>query len=91
MEVRWSPEAADDLEAIVRHIQRENPEAARTVAKTIYEAIGALSTFPNRGRIGRVHATRELVLAPLPWIVVYRVRHEVVEVARIHHGAQNWP
>jgi plasmid stabilization system protein ParE len=29
MEVRWSPEAADDLERIVRHIQRDSPEVAR--------------------------------------------------------------
>ena len=27
MEVRWSPDAADDLGAIVRHTQRENGSA----------------------------------------------------------------
>jgi toxin ParE1/3/4 len=91
MEVRWSPEAADDFESIVRHIQRDNSAAASNVSATIYESISSLSTFPNRGRPGRIHGTRELVLAPLPWLVVYRVRREVVEVVRIYHGAQNWP
>ena len=91
IKVRWSPEAADDLEQIVRRIQRDNPTAARDVAERIYEAIGSLSASPGRGRAGRIQGTRELVLAPLPWIVVYRVRQEAVEVARIYHGAQDWP
>jgi toxin ParE1/3/4 len=91
MDVRWSPEAADDLERIVLHIRHDNPLVARNVALAIYETIGSLNTFPNRGRRGRIQGTRELVLAPLPWIAVYRVHDEAVEVVRIYHGAQNWP
>ncbi len=91
MEVRWSPEAADDLERVVRYIQRDNPEVARKVASIIVDAVGALSTFSERGRTGRISGTRELVVASLPWIAVYRVRDEAVEIVRIYHGAQNWP
>jgi toxin ParE1/3/4 len=89
MEVRWSPEAADDFERIVRHIQRDNSAAARNVSATIFESISSLTKFPNRGRQGRIRGTRGLILAPLPWLVVYRVRRDVVEVVRIYHGAQN--
>ena len=74
MEGRWSPEAADDLEGIVRHIQRDSPEVTRKVAALIIDAVGDLSTFPKRGRTGRIEGTRELVVAALPWIAVYRVR-----------------
>ena len=91
MEVRWSPEAADDLEQIVRYIQRDNPEVARKVAAIIIDAVGGLSMFPKRGRLGRIEGTCELVVTALPWIAVYRVRDKTVEVVRIHHGAQNWP
>ncbi len=91
MEVRWSPEAADDLERIVQYIQRDNPEIARKVAVIIINAVGALSTFSERGRTGRIAGTRELVVASLPWIAVYRIRDGAVEVVRIYHGAQNWP
>ena len=90
MEVRWSPEAADDLERIVQYIQRDNPEIARKVAVIIVNAVGALSTFSERGRTGRIAGTRELVVASLPWIAVYRIRDGAVEVVRIYHGAQNW-
>jgi toxin ParE1/3/4 len=77
-EVRWSPEAADDLERICDRIERENPAAARRVAEIIYERCGALGEFPNRGRTGRIGGTRELVFTPL-------------EIARIYHSAQDWP
>ena len=38
-----------------------------------------------------VRPTDELVFAPLPYIAVYRVKEEVVEILRIYHSAQNWP
>jgi len=41
--------------------------------------------------VGRVEDTRELVIPGLPFIVVYRVKKESVEVARVIHGAQEWP
>jgi toxin ParE1/3/4 len=46
--------------------------------------------FPNRGRSGQVSGTREIVLAPLPFVVVYQVDDEV-QVLRILHAAQQWP
>ncbi|HEX3882440.1 MAG TPA: type II toxin-antitoxin system RelE/ParE family toxin [Stellaceae bacterium] len=91
MDIRWSPEAADDLERIVDRIERENPAAAQRVAQLIYERCDSLSDLPNRGRLGRIDGTRELIFAPLPYIVVYRVRAEIVEIARIYHAAQEWP
>jgi toxin ParE1/3/4 len=61
------------------------------VAETIYRRCSDLDLFPRRGRAGRIAGTRELVLAPLPSIVVYRIGLDAVEIARIYHSAQNWP
>ena len=77
-----------NLERIVSRIRQDNPRSARQIADTIYQRCTSLQTFPNRGRIGRIAGTRELVLAPLPFIVVYRVKPEAVEIVRIYHGAQ---
>jgi len=38
-----------------------------------------------------LEGTRELVFSPLPFVVVYRVKEEIVEIARVLHGAQQWP
>jgi len=50
MEIRWSALAADDLERICAWIERDNPEAARRVAKIIYEGCGPLGNAYFMGR-----------------------------------------
>jgi toxin ParE1/3/4 len=91
MQVRWTRPAAQDLQHIARRIRQDNPAAARRVAKTLYDGCVGLEMFPNRGRIGRIAGTRELVFGPLPYIAVYRVNENFVEILRIYHGAQDWP
>jgi toxin ParE1/3/4 len=90
-ELRWTKEAAADLENIANYLFENTPERAAELVRGIYGAPTALLTFPYRGRVGRKEGTRELVLAPLPYIVVYQVRGETVHVVRILHGAQKWP
>ena len=91
MEVRWSERAYNDLERIFVHVSHENPAAARAVIKTIYDGCAMLKTLPNRGRIGRMPGRRELVFQALPYIAVYQVKPNAVEISRIYHAAQNWP
>jgi plasmid stabilization system protein ParE len=52
MRIRWTTPAAQDLYRIIRYIRRDNPEAAREVAKTIYDGCETLVNSPNRGRKG---------------------------------------
>ena len=91
MRLRWTTPATQDLYNIVQRIQRDNRDAALKVAKTLYEGCSKLVNFPRRGRRGRVEGTRELVFAGLPYIVVYRIQDQSLEIVRIYHGAQDWP
>ena len=91
MRLRWTTPAAEDLYRIVQHIQEDNPRAAADVAKTIYDGCATLRDFPRRGRGGRIPRTRELIFPGLPYIVVYQIKEQSVEVLRIYHGAQDWP
>ena len=93
MQIRWSPDAAADLESIVNYIRQDNPAEAHRVGQEIYDRLSMLGTFPYGGRRGRVERTRELPLPPLPFIVVYRVleREDVLEIVNVIHGAQRWP
>jgi toxin ParE1/3/4 len=90
-ELRWTKEAAADLEKIANYLFQNAPARAAELVRGIYDAPAALLTFPYRGRVGRKEGTRELVLWPLPYIVVYRITGEVIHVVRILHGAQKWP
>lgn len=91
MEIRWSLPAAEDLERICERIEHDNPEAARRVAQTIYDGCARLQDFPQLGRASlRMAGRRELTFPPLPYIVIYQICPNAVEISRIFHGAQNW-
>ena len=89
MRVLWSPSSKRDVAGIFDYIHEHNPQAARAVAEAIRQSCHALRQFPNRGRPG-VSGTRELVITSFPYIVIYRVRHDAVEIARVFHAAQNF-
>jgi toxin ParE1/3/4 len=91
MRVRWTTMAADDLAHIVDYISKDNPAAARRVAQTIYHGIARLRRFSNLGRVGLAENTRELVFSPWPYIAVYEVIDDQIQVLRIRHAAQEWP
>ena len=93
MRVRWTTDAADDLERICDFIAESRPESARRVAQSVVERVGTLESFPHLGRLGRVHGTREITFPPLPYVAVYEVfdAQDEVRVLRILHGARQWP
>ena len=91
MNVRWTAPAAQDLKDIAHYIRKDNPSAARSIAKAIFEAANGLESFPLRGRTGRIAGTRELVIAGSPYIVVYQVAATAIHILHINHGARNWP
>ena len=62
MRVRWTTDAADDLERICDYIAEDRPESARRVAQSVVERIGTLETFPQpRARWSRPGHARDRV------------------------------
>jgi len=89
--VLWTRGARGDLFAVFDYIARDNPTAADAVLDRVEEVVSRLEDHPGLGRPGRKAGTRELVLAGLPYVVVYRVRRGAVQVLRVLHGARQWP
>ena len=74
MQLRWTREAAADLEGITDYLFQHVPERAAELVRTVYDAPALLLEFPHRGRPGKKAGTRELVIPALPYLVVYTVR-----------------
>jgi toxin ParE1/3/4 len=91
LEIRWLKRALANLDAEAAFIARDDPAAAARVVDTIARTIDLLARHPGLGRPGRVDGTRELVVADTPYLVPYRVRHDVIEILRVFHGARRWP
>ena len=88
-EVRWTPQAADDLEAITEFISRDSSHYASLFAMDVLDAIERLADYPESGRrvpeIGSA-SIREIVLGN--YRIIYRYRAPLVEILAIHHGAR---
>ena len=88
MPVDFSPEALADLVEIRSYIGDRNPAAASRIAVQIVAACDRLEHLPERGRPGLVAGTRELTII-WPYIIIYRLSDDRVEIVRVWHGAQD--
>ena len=83
--------AADDLEGIRNYLYLHHPSFAVPTLQRLYEAAKSLKAFPNAGRAGTKNGTRELVLAPLPYLLIYSVDDQSIHILRFLHASQNRP
>ncbi|MDA1315797.1 MAG: type II toxin-antitoxin system RelE/ParE family toxin [Acidobacteria bacterium] len=89
-DVRWTPQAADDLEAICLFIARDSPRIAAVFADRVLRATDRLAHHPRLGRVVpelRNEDVREIIVSS--YRVIYRIRQGQVHLLTIHHGARS--
>jgi len=91
MQLRWTVDVVSDLAAIKDYIEADNPEAARKIASRILAQAESLLLHPAKGRLGRVLNTRESVISDLPYIIIYRVKDDQLEILRVLHTSRKDP
>ena len=88
-EVKWTPQAAADLEAITEFIALDSPAYAAKLALGIFETVEQLVSFPASGRVvPEIGQTQIREVLEGNYRVIYRFKKQVVEVLTIHHGAR---
>jgi len=89
VEVRWTPQAADDLDAIAEFIAQDSLHYASLFVMDVVQAAERLARLP---RVGRVvpeindPAIREIILGN--YRIIYRLRTDVAEILTVYHGAR---
>ncbi len=92
MNVVWTSEALEDLEAVRVFIAKNDPAAAKRMVRRIYRyAADVLPSHPEIGRAGRIVGTRELVVPKTAFVVPYRLQASAIYVLRVYHAARRWP
>lgn len=91
MLIIWQDGAIRDLDAVFEFIGLDNPPAALAICELIDKRVSQLADHPYLGRVGRVESTRELVVAGTPFIVVYRVKENLIDILAVLHSARRWP
>lgn len=88
-EIRWAPQAADDLEAITEFIAADSPSYAQLFAIDVLTAVERLMDFPESGRmvpeVGNP-VIREILLGN--YRIIYRIHHPAVEILSIYHAGR---
>jgi toxin ParE1/3/4 len=87
----WTASALNNLTDQLEYVAEDNPSAAARLEMEIERQIHHLATHPHMGRPGRVRGTRELVITRTPYIAIYRISSEAIQILRLLHGAQKRP
>jgi len=88
-EIRWTPQASDDLEAITEFISLDSPHYASLFVVDVLTAVERLERFPDSGRIVpelSENSIREIILGN--YRIVYRTGYTSIEILTIYHSAR---
>ena len=91
MIIEWLIEARVEFKHHVKYIHERNRSAAARIEAEILRRIATLKRFPFSGKPGREPGSRELVIVGTPYLVVYAVEFDVVQIMHIIHTSQQWP
>lgn len=91
MQVKWLRRALPNLEQARNYVFQDNPTAAQELIIKIQNAANQLQNYPFMGKNGRVEGTKELIISNSPYILIYRIKEETVEVLRILHTSKFYP
>lgn len=86
----WEADAELQLVELMEFIGERNASAAARLRVAIDEAINLVCRFPEMGRPGRIHGTRELIVHP-NHIVIYQITETTIDILRILHTRQRYP
>lgn len=91
-EIRWTPQASDDLNAIHAYIARDFVLYADAEARRILEAIDQLSSYPLSGRMVPEYGRREIREMVLPpYRIVYRYSEGVAVILTVFRADRRIP
>ncbi len=89
LQLSWSPEALEDIEAIVAYIERDSPWYAQIVASKIIAIAEAIPEYPKIGRIvpelGDSQIRERFVYS---YRLIYRIEATGILVAAVIHGSR---
>ena len=87
--VKWTRQAAEDVEAIKAYVARDSERYASLLAERLVAAVGRLELFPQSGRVVPEvgdETLREVLYGN--YRLVYRLHAESVEVITVYHAAR---
>jgi toxin ParE1/3/4 len=87
--VRWRAKALADLQSVHDWLTTvENAKPKQTIAR-IRAAARSMQRLGDIGRPSRIESVRELSVRNAPYVIVYRVDGDTIDILAIYHTAQD--
>ena len=86
MTIRWAPSARRKFENALAYLFDHSPKGARRVERDILHAISLLDDFPHLAPASRHRGLRQKVVARTPYLVIYRVVDDIIEIRAVIHA-----
>ena len=88
--LRWTEQAVDQLGAIAEFVGRSAPVYAEQLVDRIVHRLEQVRVFPESGTVvSEFAATDVRQILEWPYRILYRSRHDVIEVLAVIHGRRD--
>lgn len=88
MKVRFLKRAVQDLNAIDEYTRERSPRGATRIGARIRKRVDDLAHFPEMGTASDKAGLRQLYVAKAPYILIYRIRDDEVQIITILHTSR---
>jgi len=88
MDVIWGEGARRDFDAAIDFITAESPTGAKRVGERILATVALLQHFPELAPPSRHRNLRQLVVPRTPYLAIYRIHENCVEIRAVVHAKQ---
>jgi toxin ParE1/3/4 len=88
MRVVWGDSARLDFNRAIAFLKEQSPGAARRIGDRILEAVALLERFPEVAPPSRHRGLRQFAVIRTPYLVIYRVHEDNVEIRAVVHSKQ---
>lgn len=89
MNLRFTPEAASELEEILEYLADRSPIAAHNVARRMQEILAQVSDYPLTGIRTNYRGMRRITVLPYAYLIYYLAAEGEVVVVGIRHAARD--
>ncbi len=90
MKIKYTKNSIKNLEEIFDYSKQHNKRVAYTISQIIELSINNLLFSPYSGRAGLIKNTRELIIPKTKYILVYRLKNEIIEIIAVVHSSMDW-
>ncbi|MDV2984386.1 UNVERIFIED_CONTAM: type II toxin-antitoxin system RelE/ParE family toxin [Methylobacteriaceae bacterium AG10] len=89
MRLRYTPDAAAELDAVQAYIAERSPQGARRVQRRSRTVIDLLLEHPRSGRPTSLPRMRRIVATPYPYLIFYEASEDDLIILGIRHAARD--